>query len=76
MDTDCFVFEIQERTNRWLDKQSPEKKGRIKTKNAILSKKQVSKPYGTSQRVVGYRGCSIRSPDFTYFYVILCAIIC
>ena len=39
MDTDSFVFEIQESTKLWLDKQSREKKGRIKTKNAILSKK-------------------------------------
>ena len=37
----------QESTKRWLDKQSPEKKRRIKAKSTRLSKKQVSKPYGT-----------------------------
>ena len=37
----------QESTKRWLDKQSPEKKRRIKAESTKLSKKQISKPYGT-----------------------------
>ena len=37
----------QESTKWWLDKQSPEKKRRIKAESTRLSKKQVSKPYGT-----------------------------
>ena len=38
MDTDCFVFEIQERTNRWLDKQSPEKKEELRQKTRYYQK--------------------------------------
>ena len=56
MDTDSFVFEIQESTKLWLDKQSREKKEELRQKTRFYQKKQVSKPYGTSQRVVGYRG--------------------
>ena len=46
----------QESTKRRLDKQSPEKKEELRQKARDYQKKQVPKPYGTGQRVVGNRG--------------------
>ena len=46
----------QESTKRWLDKQSPEKKEELRQKARDYKKKQVPKPYGTVQKVVGNRG--------------------
>ena len=38
MDTDSFVFEIQESTEQWLDKQSPEKKEELRQKTRYYQK--------------------------------------
>ena len=39
MDTDSFVFEIQESTKLWLDKQSREKKEELRQKTRFYQKK-------------------------------------
>ena len=62
----------QESTKRWLDKQSLEKKEELRQKARDYQKKQVSKPYGTGQRVVGYRGLYSQLK----FHLFLCKIMC
>ena len=62
----------QESTKWWLDKQSPERKEELRQKARDYQKKQVSKPYGRTQRVVGNRGLYSRTKSHLFLCKIMC----